>query len=823
MSFTTEVAREGARWVAYVTVAGWGRRVSASATNGQRAYRFTTQHPYDHGRTAQQSEGYQEMLVRPRETISDQINLRQGQTRLGGFGFELLDLPIRELGGTSHGWQATDLITDMLAVEGPHHSTHNAAKGRWKISADVDMNDTIVEVDSNTGLAIGDILHCGAEAMMVVNPAHAAGQIEVARESLGTRAQRHRTTGHGGAGWLYDRPRYVKGRRIELWVTLHRKLTDEIPAEGSADHIRLWTGRITDWELSDDFNSFRFMCSTMLNRLDRNIAREQFNGTIDFVNDGLGAALADQTADNPLIVVLGTIENADIGPVPVDLDYPEALGAREFYARLGDGICRCRAESVGGKPYVYVFASGLLQSSTEIQKPSNDGGIVFRDILVALASDQRDLNPDGVHSFTDSDGNAVTSPVDIALMLCTSTGYIVDGGPQNGSHDRLPESWGAGADVDDFDLDSWREVRALSPVRMPRLVLGWQGKPFPLRKWLEDNILGPLGMFLYPTSEGKIAIGTIGTIYPGQATTTIVEADLELSGPRMKGDLGRTVTWQTWGVDWDFAEGKPRHLIRVCHAQARERGEPDNSDIETNVPGLGSGQASMSVLSGRLDQYAHWFVTPLPVIQVTVGMHKVQVDLTEPVRLTCSTLPNPFTGTRGLTNASAVVVGRSLNFETNCLDLELLLMPTLNCGLWAPAGVVREWSETTRTMRLEPNQYSDSINAGGQVPARDVLGFTVGDIMMVCSPTGDVLSVGGMVSTVVVNAIEPSGLDTIRFATVFNGYKPTPGDRLMYCHWDTGGWPHGSWDSDMDDHVAQADGTADNELPDGEPAYVYGS
>ena len=349
----------------------------------------------------------------------------------------------------------------------------------------------------------------------------------------------------------------------------------------------------------------------------------------------------------------------------------------------------------------------------------------------------------------------------------------------------------------------------------------------PLRAWLEKQILKPLGWFLYLDEDSALALGMMRDVFPGEVLPTITEDDIAIdddggSRVRMMGNLPSTLSFQTWKWAYDYGESEPGKVHRYRHAEAIERNADDDSELTFEVLGMSDADDAIGSAANRI---ARWWTVPTPRIEVAVGMHKIEQSITKHVNLTISTLPNPYTGERGLVGQPCIVVGRTLNLERGDITLDLVMLPVRNLGRWCPSGQVAEADKPEGlVITLDESQFTPGHALSAPVPQRDAAGFEVGDRVMLLDSDLQVLSTNNPPT---VKAVEPAGIGSNRiviseqFRNEAGEIVRTAGMIVTYCHWSKGDVPQTAWTDSMQSQVAQGD-EATGKLPDGSPSYLYG-
>ncbi len=834
-TFTSELAFEGGPWWAWVQIGGWGRRLNASVAAYQNAYKWSTLDPEDHGYTEANADAFHPSLIVPPSVISEAIDLRHGVTGLGDLTFSLMDVPQSQK-NTEHGWQTSDVITDLMAIE-----TQVNANGPWRLASSVSRTATTWTLFDVTGIVANQSLHIGSETVLVTEVDGGANTITVTRGVYDTAAVEHNIDSEGGEGWLYDHPRFVLGRPVSLFVNLFDRrrshagagvvVSDpQALAEGQA--VRVFRGVIDDWE-HDGGNGWTFSCVPSLGRIDVSIGRKQFVSSLTarFADTPEGQLVNDWMANDESVNIGVRLPEPVAGGLPVDepqYDYSGAPGSRkqEFVARLGPNLHHVHHRREIGAPKHGAFelvASGLRPIGLTLRELGQEVTWPFHDVIITHPDSSRTGETTPPWFWPEFGGIKTTHPVDIMLSLITSTGTGT-----NGDWDTLPRHWAAGVDVADVDLASFRRVKQRDGgLTMKNLVLGWEGKPIALRPWLEQNILAPLGWFLSHDENGQIALTAIADLYAGIANVPqLTEQDLvdtvngqPVTPAMMQGALANTTIRQSWSWAKDPQTGDYGRNL-TWQAPEAERYPEVTGDVEFAAGWFGDDFDSEIAVLSRMSLLADWLHTPLPRVVAHVGLHRIELALAQGVALTITTLPNPFTRTRGFTQHPAIVVGRSIDLSSGVMVLELMLIPSRNVGLWSPAGQVSAWTPSTKTLTLDANIHT-APDAGGEVPDTDAEGFVVGQTLMLLDSDLQVRATDNPQPTIssfpAANQVRMSG-DFLEAAVPV---VPNAGDFVVYAHYASGANPTTTYTDEMKRHVVQAN-DADELLPNGDGQYIYG-
>jgi hypothetical protein len=313
----------------------------------------------------------------------------------------------------------------------------------------------------------------------------------------------------------------------------------------------------------------------------------------------------------------------------------------------------------------------------------------------------------------------------------------------------------------------------------------------------------------------------LSEVYPNQ---TWPELDLDLDAtadqdaPRVRvtGGLMNTVGTLRWESDFG-ADDKPRRITEYRSVEASARLLETGSEVTRQVRGIRDGAMLQALIQRQAAMLGRFFVDPPPTITANVGLNWLASTVTSGVLLTCDWIPNRWTGTRGLVQQPAAVVGRGLNWDAGDVELELLLLADLNTALVAPCAQVTGWDAGTLVATCEATDVCEAGAATG-VPATAVEGFAVWDKVMVVdqyfapkSTDTDVyisaVKKGDVANTLELNKAPSSG--------------PAAGDYLVFLHWASGAIPAAAWTDRMKMFARQADATT-GALPDGASPVVYG-
>ena len=784
-----------------VTLAGLGPRLGATAAT--LAYRLCSDEvDGDTGGTIDADRALSCMTELP-ATISERIDLLTGVTDLGPISLKLRHAVTPP---AADGW---DSLFDWLSVHQP--------ATEWELTAGVSAAAVLFVLASNAGLAVGQVIYLGSEAVVVEAVDGLGFQITVARGMYGTSAVAHDPIPDGD-GTIYSRPRYLRGRRVELLLNLRDPSAQGDLVYPPAQEISVWAGLLDDWRMTSP-GEIELTCKPTLSRLDRTILRDQWTG-VAFLPVSWAGPNGDPVSGLESLPAPITVDVPDgaqlVLPAAVPAADPGGEGwIRRFYARIGDSLCELECWTVAetdtsGGRYLLIAVGLLHTDETEIWE-AEDGLQIAQVWPTSARPDQRGYDArTPLQPFTIS-GDAVASehPADIARMLITSTGEAA-----NGSWDVLPAGCGAQLPVAEVDADSWNALTwSTGGLRFPSLILGWDAEPVRLREWLEKEILGPLGWWLHQTVDGTIGIGRLQDVYPGDELTGL---DRIMHGPgvQLNGQLGSTVSLQTWRYGWDWQADRFRRVRLVTGVAARDRLTEDDSEIEIECRGIEVGEATGETTIGeRIASMGRWWVSPLPRLSLTVPLARIEdISVGTLVELDALDWPCPLTGGSSWAGISGLVISRSVSLRPPGLPLEIQPLPDGPRGRWAPSATVVSCDVTKKIITVESADFTN---------ADDSAAFEAGELVALYDSHG--VPVCDEPATIVTSVA-----DVITIAATFKlaaaDVLPAVGDIITFPRWKDGAAPEGTWADPMDDCVAQADGTATPpDLPDGSDPYDYGS
>lgn len=810
-TFAGELAQRGHRpWIS-VEIAGFGRRLGATSAALRDAYRFCLELVAGDTAGTLHTDRLVPGLMDIPQSLSESIDVRGGTTDLGQIDLSLLlSAPLAD---DTHGWALAHPTLDLASPRGPAAGwallyANFPSGAEWHLAATADPLPVV-----------GQALWCGAETGIVTAvddpcPVHGAScsRLTVLRGQYGSTAQAHpaASTTPPGDGLVWDHPRTLRGRKVTLRVNFP---APEIEPIGGlltllplSEEKVLFSGVVDDGKIPGP-GQMVLTATSILGRLSRSLGRRQWGGTIP----------------GPLLAEVGTRSDPDPANGGFDA-FPVEREERDFpyygpdftwfNARLADQIVLC---SLAGSDDVAINRYGQLGTDQWSGLESEDS-VPFHEVLCTSPSPSRVIPPGGTeHSNFYLMNGAVREPtahpVDIMLALLTSTG---DG--TNGDWDTLPEQWGAGLPIAEIDVAGFRTLKGeTAGVSLPNLVLGWDGKPTPLRAFLEAEILAPLGWFLFQSSSGQISISRIADAYPQASYVTLTEDDVIEGSISIDLALPDTIGAQDWAHDYDWGAGEFRRHSRFVPRET-DATIDDASDLVLEVAGLGQGEGG-ALIGARARQLTYWFGRPIPRIKLAVHLDLLlDLEVGDLILLDGIRWPDPLDPDAASIDRAALIVGRSPVLRGSPrIELELLPLPSERTGLWAPAATAVSWVAGTKKLTVAAHDFSDPDN-----DPVDAARFLPGDVVSLISATGaDRVDVALVVAGVVGNVVEFTAAPSVGGGA----YTPVAGDVLTFARWeDSANPPEGAWQAGQRSYVAQADLTT-GVLPDpaGTAPYIMGA
>ena len=780
------VADKSSRPIVHCVIEGLGPDTDAAGTAVQ--YRFSNVDPGFAGAVAGSWRPYLASLPDHLETTLDVVT---GEVGVGSLTVDLVE-----------GAHPTVFLSELLATR------ERSRVGRLLANATAGAATVDVATVAGAIPAINDVISIGTERLRVTGVTVIAGghRLNVTRARYGTTAIAHSTDAERGDGEVRYRAHFLRGRQVDLYLNF----------QGNVEGDQILLGRFLINRLEFVGGSrWRIHTTGIERRLSADIAMHAFSGHASnwFARRDRFQLDRDDFGGQPIPLALFASGDASAGlPDSDDPFAPQPDSANGGHLRYGDAcieydLAAGEARNVGA---LRVTVTGWEVARTGL--PSSDDPIIR--VREVWPTDPR--LPHMRFKPTPHGGSAEASdhPIDIFLCLALSTGAGTNVGATDVNYDVLPRGIGAGIPHTLFDIGEWEAMkwRTLG-ARMPNLIIGWDG-PDSLQRLAEEQLLGPLGIAAVQDEVGLIAPVRISEIFPADTSTTLDDDDIIAATESYDWGLDGQILGQVWKIDHEGPDGDP-YEIRVLSPEARVRYPGvQNRTAVFEARGLTRRSGGEAIIHERAAFLFRHFLEPPPTVTLKLNWNRLFLPLGEPVLVTYAPLPNPATGTRGLTAAPFVVVRRRLALADllsgrgggGGVEVELFWVgldsPTLvHIG---PSAVVTGWDAGTLQASVTRNAFTDGT-AWGSVVADDTDGFTVGGVGvgdLCCHIDQD----GALRSANVVRVTAKTATKVTLHAAPATA--PVAGDILIYCG-DTGApsYPASAWTSHMQEHGAYADAT----------------
>jgi hypothetical protein len=340
--------------------------------------------------------------------------------------------------------------------------------------------------------------------------------------------------------------------------------------------------------------------------------------------------------------------------------------------------------------YVQLYARGLMGTKVV----AHDPGFTAKEVVLVTSQDySRSVTAEGNYSqFTDGAADSAhwllgDHPCSILLHVLLSTGLGTNnggGGAQN--YDTLPESWGLAIDYTRVDIDGIEAVaRELPDIRF-RGVIDSTVNFMDFAR----SILEPIGCF------GLTQVGDLWTIkqnrppYPDE-TGRAVDSTSIIAGqiPTWDANILDVVRSVTFRYSRDIASNNQAtqwrniHIERFTAADAYTGGQ--GADLSYDLPLLyapalriagcvpGTFVDPEQWLLRRADFFINRYSRPPPKLSAVVDYSFLDAEVGDIVSVTHPSMPNPATGTRGLSAQLGQVTSKSIDDASKTITIEILL------------------------------------------------------------------------------------------------------------------------------------------------------
>lgn len=628
---------------------------------------------------------------------------------------------VSPLGGVA---EQSELTAELLDVDDTLTAKFRFdAPALTELSADVDVGDLTITLDSLTGITADEtILFIGREAILA-GTVSGGTTINVTRGHLGTDARAH-TAGRA----VYAFTPTLFGRRMRLFLGFD----DEDFAEGSETELGggWWIDTV---DFDDDLNTWVLKARSKLKHLDRLVHRVGWRGLIS-------EALWDRS------VVRAQGIDARPGAQLLQAHFGDIV-----FLELGENeIVRIdpAAQPRPGSTFVQLRILRRAVAGTRAGDWGEGDGI--RQVYVADREDDvgsfRYQAPGGETSDRTTGTWTVTDhPVPILLALLTSHSRVTELSPDNwdtgtGNYSALPPGVGLGIPIDLIDVDSFLDVWQRTPnFRLPFFTL--RG-PVVGRRIIDEQICRVTGYDM-TIANGKISLGYFRTPLEAESVTTWDESVIATEADEEGNRKARIQV----SLDTSFVAGAVVFTTKSAAGADVESvftdasfpeyfgdsdGEYENEEqrIEIDAPSVrvDASGAEPEMLRHRAIQLAYRFRRPLPRLTVWTDLSQEGVEPGARIALTHAQVPNRVTGTRGVTDlVCRVLVKGELEIRAGFVGRSWTLIAYGFGGRFGrvcPSARIASVAGSVAT--VSANRYTDP-NARAPLPAADGLAFSVGD------------------------------------------------------------------------------------------------
>ena len=700
-TWAEHLAARDRSWVVWATVQGIG--------DGDGLWRFSNRTAW----TLSAGQGsWRPYLTEPPSLLSSRVPyVEGGVTEDEGS----VSLSVLDVGG---------LVTDRLQVD--------------QVPTNVLVNDrtatsTLFTLQSGHGLVTGDVVWCGAEAILV-GVGFTSTIDSLTRGYLGTNA-----TPHPAGSPVYTRPNVLRNREVKVYVG---------PAEGSESDAQLVATYTLDAVNFDEAHTtWNFSGELREPYLDRRCPRDPFILDAESV---VWANPNDQDGFRGWRV--GDASGIDLIP---NGSFPETFCVARADGDEGSEVVRVTFGN-GTGPGI-IFDEGRGEAGSQEEEP--EAGRLARVLSVPRGDFRRSTNAGSTAGRTAS-WQATDHVVDILLALLTSSALEDDGlqfgniftSPTTENFSGLPVGYGIGVPVDRIDFGSFLEVRARLPnARLPNFILGPNSMSF--RELATEQLLRPFGLIL--TSEaGQIVLrlprfptaDEVGAVTVDPSNILARENEPGNWLPRV--EVERDITETSSAVE--YVLGRSERKVNVSWADFPRLFDPldlyETEGETQTVKVLGADPNRDKVFRDVAKRKLWQTFRPPTLLRMDVDASLWEWGLTVKADVTLPGVVNPATGQRGFTEASTQLIEREEVFDVDRgvhMRVAAHLTPVIRVGRISPSAAVS--SVSTNTATVVANRFTSSDAQGG-LPTTDAEAFEVGAIVRLVDSSG--ADVGGTTQTV---------------------------------------------------------------------------
>ncbi len=725
--------------ILYFVIEGLGPDTETDGSS--KAYRWTTR---DADTPFTPTTRFRPFLVDIPRQVETEVDIVTGETKTGGMSFTLVE-GTGQTGTTPN----SVFLTELFAVRN-RTKVGEFVGGTGADSGVMTTTDLTLDVKQVVGgiPLVNQVLALGDERMKITAVAGGGGaggsdRLTVTREFYGTTARNHYTAANNGDSEVRYRAHYMRTRPVDLFLNF----ADNV--EGDELLVRSF---ILDYlKLRPDGASWDISLRGTESLLDQEVGDRLWHGWTLLVSGQAG--IDGEDSEPPWVreigepVVIPVYGRDPFLDGSVGQERPMVLtrnaAANAGFMRVGDSVCEYFLNLlVDNNPLstnVNITAWGLVGSDI-LERSSNaerHTKIPVRNILVAAIRDNSYFQP--VYPLEPRQPSA--HPVDIFLCIAMSTG---DNWPAPGDNftagdpnwDVLPREFGAGIPSTRFNIPAFVAMRDRLGVSMPNLAIAWDGA-FNLKKLMEEQLFGPVGVAVLPDSNGLLRPFRIQERFESDDPTVIGTDDIIPRSERYSWDFENQVTSQKWEIDHAGPEGDPGQILSVILPASRARFAQHMSDRRLTIEARGlTEESGLDVAIERSMFVQRHFLEPPPTITLKLNWQHLFVAVGDLLEVTLATLPNIVDGTRGITSQSMIVTKKRFLLRElvrgggGGIEVRLFWVgiDSPRMVLWSPSAVVAAGDALSgTTVTVERNAFSDGF-ARGSVLADDTESFTTGGV-----------------------------------------------------------------------------------------------
>ncbi len=514
-------------------------------------------------------------------------------------------------------------------------------------------------------------------------------------------------------------PRFLATRRATLFATLDG--TD-------ANKIARWVGTIRDASMPKGLASVQLDLSSAEAELKVKVFGRQICGKVKVGCRGL---LGEWTEDT----------NAE--PTPgddlVELDAATVTGrpwvdGERAIVKIGDEYLSARLQNSAATPFTVAFdgtgdARGLF--GTEIVE--HHVGEEVHEVIFTGAYSASGGPEYAASRFTQGD-----NVLEVLLQFLLSR----KGDGANGTYDVLPAGWGVGISQARVDVAG---ILALRDTWLPGDSHRWvYDEPFQFKQEMA-NLLRARACYPVTLLNDLITIRRLSPPIGDTASLRALNVSRIVAMPSFSANLTQVVGRVRFLCDFDPEDPLTKLVGEIAgpDSEAQEFYAGIFQTVEIQGRGLWTGSLAFSARfgssfgAGALEVAARLFDVvrdrrgrPFPVLELEAGYRDLDVEVGDQLLLSLANVPNPATGTRGLSGCVVEVQKKQIEDRRGVTVFQVVILAyAFNYRYVAPSATLLSGGTVTQLI-LNAHEFTD-----GSGTALDSDAFTAGDVIEVWDPT----------------------------------------------------------------------------------------